>query len=141
MNYRQPQRNMICEHYENRLNKYDQMGNNSDNLCVNTIYQNNRLLPLYNSVKIVGLNVGGLRSKLNDLSFERFAIKYEIICLSETKTDHIDLSGTKLNGEYSCFTKEKSVNSHRHGGVHGLAMIIKKNIADHAQLLGQRMTR
>ena len=89
----------------------------------------------YNNVKIVGLNVCGLRSKLNDISFENFAIKYEIICLSETKTDHIDLSGTKLNGEYSCFTKEKSVNSHRHGGVHGLAMIIKKNIAEHAQLL------
>ena len=63
MNYRQPQRNMICEHYENRLNRYDQMGNNSDNLCVNTIYQNNRLLPFYNSVKIVGLNVCGLQSK------------------------------------------------------------------------------
>ena len=102
------------------------MENNNVNLGVNTIYQNNRLLPFYKNVKIVGLNVCGLRSKLNDVSFERFAIKYEILCLSETKTDHIDLSGTILNGEYSCFVKEKSVNSHRNGGVHGLAMIIKK---------------
>ena len=134
-NYRQPQQSMTYELYENRPNRYDQMGNNSDNLGVNTIYQNGNLRLSYKNIKIVGLNVCGLRSKLNDISFENFAIKYEIICLSETKTDHIDLSGTKLNGEYSCFTKEKSVNSHRHGGVHGLAMIIKKNIAEHAQLL------
>ena len=134
--------NMICGHYENeqltlnRPNSYGQMNNNSDNINANSINQNNRVLPFINNVKIVGLNVCGLRTKLlKDKSFENFAIKYEILCLSETKTDHIDLSGTILNGEYSCFVKEKSVNSHRYGGVHGLAMIIKDNIAAHAQLL------
>ena len=90
---------MTYELYENRPNRYDQMGNNSDNLGVNTIYQNGNLLLSYKNIKIVGLNVCGLRSKLNDISFENFAIKYEIICLSKTKTDHIDLSGTILNGE------------------------------------------
>ena len=55
--------------------------------------------------------------------------------MSETKTDHIDLTGTTLDNEYSCFVKEKSINRHRYGGVHGLAMIIKNDIAAHVQLL------
>ena len=92
------------------------------------------------NVKIMGLNVCGLRSKLNiNTMFEDFVVKHEldILCLSETKTDHIDLTDTKLNGQYTCFVKEKSISKpkHRYGGVHGLAMIVKENIATHAQLL------
>ena len=88
----------------------------------------------------MGLNVCGLRSKLNNNTmFEDFVVKHEldILCLSETKTDHIDLTDTKLNGQYTCFVKEKSISKpkHRYGGVHGLAMIVKENIATHAQLL------
>ena len=90
------------------------------------------------NVKILGLNMCGLRSKLNNnIMFEDFVVKHEldILCLSETKTDHIDLTDTKLNGEYTCFVKEKTEGNYRYGGVHGLAMIVKENIATHAQLL------
>ena len=69
--------------------------------------------------------------------FEDFVVKHklDILCLSETKTDHIDLTDTKLNGEYTCFVKEKTEGDYLYGGVHGLAMIVKENIATHAQLL------
>ena len=58
------------------------------------------------NVKIVGLNVCGLRSKLGNGPFEVYAKKYDILCLSETYCDYIDLSNTILK-DCSCFGKKK----------------------------------
>ena len=99
----------------------------------NDIIRNN-LSNLITNVKIVGLNVCGLRSKLENGHFEVFAKDYDILCLSETYCDNIDLSNTTLNG-YSCFVKEKIVPSHRYGGIHGLCMLVKNEFKDHATLL------
>ena len=127
-----PQRNKSCELYENdqltrnspnsndfnrtqnisdcsvRLNN---LGENCTKPSVNNIFSNKHVPPFTN-VKIVGLNVCGLPSKFKYKIFEGFAKKFDILCLSETKIDHIDLTGTILNGEYSCFIKEKTVNTH-----------------------------
>ena len=87
-------------------------------------------------VNILGLNVCGLYSKLKYNVLQKFTKEndFDILCLSETRTDHIDLAGTSLN-EYSYFIKEKTVNTHRYGGVHGLCMIIKDKFKNHAQVL------
>ena len=82
----------------------------------------------------MGLNVCGLKSKLGNVIFEEFAKDFDILCLSETKLSHIDLSGTCLN-DYHCFIKVKTVTTHQHGGVHGLCMIVKSNIANYATLI------
>ena len=122
-------------HLTQAIHNTNLFNNNSVNTYSNYSYQNNCTLPLLSNVKIMGLNVCGIRSKLNNNIFESVVkeLGIEILCLSETKTDHIDLTGTKFNGEYTCFTKEKT--EYRYGGVHGLAMIIKDNIAAHTQLL------
>ena len=87
--------------------------------------------------KIIGLNVCGLRSKVHNGIFDKYAKEYDILCLSETKlakiTD-IDFSGTCLN-DYHCYIKEKTINSHTYGGVHGLCMLVKNNLVKHTELI------
>ena len=89
------------------------------------------------ATKILGLNVCGLRSKVNNGIFDEYAKQFAIICLSETKlaknTD-IDLTGTNLN-DYLCITKEKTIKSHQYGGVHGICMLIRNNIVNHSKII------
>ena len=87
-------------------------------------------------LQILGLNVCGLRSKLGNVLFGDYAKDFDILCLSETKVSHIDLSHTCLN-DYICFIKDKSVPGHPHGGAHGLCMIIKSNIANYATVIAE----
>ena len=90
-----------------------------------------------NDTKILGLNVCGLRSKLNNGYFDEYAKEFDILCLSETKVTNnleIDLSSTSLSNYY-CYTKEKIVTGHKHGGVHGLCMLVKNNIINHSKLI------
>ena len=88
-------------------------------------------------IKILGLNVCGLRSKLNNGIFDEYVKCFQVICLSETKlsknTD-IDFSGTSLI-DYNCYTKEKTIESHQYGGVHGLCMLVSNNIVKHSKLI------
>ena len=112
----------------------DVLSNNENDVSFYYNAQNNDIPHIMQNVKLIGLNVCGLRSKLRNGIFEEFAIQYDILCLSETNLHNIDLSGTSL-ANYTCFIKEKSLNSHRYGGVHGLCMIVKNNIAEHAQII------
>ena len=124
--------------HNNTPNNDDQNDENEDSNNNNDgsyLYQNNYAAVDTTNIKIVGLNVCGLKSKLRNGIFDEFAKHYDILCLSETKVDHFDLKGTSLNNEYSSFVKEKSINTHRFGGVHGLCMLVKNDIASHAQLL------
>ena len=85
--------------------------------------------------KILGLNVCGQRSKLSNAYFDEYAKYYDILCLSETKISNdtnIDLSDTLLN-DYFCYTKEKTIDSHQYGGVHGICMLIKNSIAKYSK--------
>ena len=78
-----------------------------------------------------------MRSKLNNGIFDEYVKNFDIICLSETKlskSTDIDFAGTYLN-DYQCFTKEKSINSHQYGGVHGICMLIRNNIVNHSKLI------
>ena len=76
----------------------------------------------------------GLKSKLGNVIFEEFAKDFDILCLSETKLSKIDLSLSCLN-DYHSFIKEKSIRTHQHGGVHGLCMIVKNDVANCATLI------
>ena len=106
--------------------------NNDDNVNTNLIdSQNNQIQDVIERVKILGLNVDGLRSKLRRGIFEQYARQFDILCLSETKMHHIDLTGTTIH-DYSCYIKEKSISSHQYGGVHGLCMMVKSSIAEYA---------
>ena len=77
----------------NCIYNIDQCGNN---------FMNNSV------TKILGLNVCGLRSKLNNGIFDVYAKDFDILCLSETKLDKavdIDFSGTHLE-DFHCYTKD-----------------------------------
>ena len=71
---------------------------NNVNLCSNNKINNNVI------TKILGLNVCGFRSKINNGLFDEYAKNYDILCLSETKVSKIsdiDLKDSSLN-DYHC---------------------------------------
>ena len=72
-------------------------------------------------------NVNGLQNKLDLGVLEQLAGNYEIVCLSEAKTDNPDLSGTKLD-QYGKFVMQKKNRLHKLGGIHGLCILMKNDI-------------
>ena len=121
-------------------------GNISTNIMMNNVSESNtkcnsaqNIMNNTNVTKILGLNVCGLRSKLRNVIFEDYIKIFEILCLTETKlgknTD-IDFVGTSLN-EYFCYTKEKIIKKHPHGGVHGICMFVKNNILKYSKLVSE----
>ena len=52
---------------------------NNVNLCINNNINNNVI------TKIMGLNICGFRSKINNGVFDEYAKNYDVLCLSETK--------------------------------------------------------
>ena len=86
--------------------------------------------------KILGLNVCGLRSKLSNGYFDEYAKEFDILCLSETKmTNNSEIDFGSVLNDYFCYTKEKKITGHKHGGVHGLCMLVKNNIVNHSKLM------
>ena len=52
---------------------------------------------------------------------------YDIICLSETKTDVPNLQLSQLH-DYKCHVMQKKEQKFKYGGVHGLCILVKSNI-------------
>ena len=98
--------------------------------------QNNQLTDTISSIQIVGLNVCGMRKRLRDGIFEEFARNYDILCLSETYLQHVNMSETNLHNYYFLI-KEKSLASHKFGGVHGLGMLVKNSLINHAKVINE----
>ena len=90
----------------------------------------------FHKIQVLGLNVYGLESKLRLGILDEYAKAYQIICLSERKTDSPDLSNTSLF-DYTCFIKNKKVHKHKFGGIHGLCMLVNKNVSKYAKLLDE----
>ena len=67
------------------------MENNVNEIENHVNYQTNQVNDVITKVKIVGLNVCGLRTRLRNGIFEEFAKNYDILCLSETRMQNIDL--------------------------------------------------
>ena len=69
----------------------------------------------YPPLNIVTLNVCGLMRKLLFPDFIEFINKYDIVCISETKLDDIDVINVKLDG-YTFFAKNR-ISRRKSGGV------------------------
>ena len=80
------------------------------------------------SVTILSLNVCGLVSKLKYDVFVEKLLEYDIVCLSETKTDQVDeitvIEFAKLHG-YHCFCKSRKKMKRKSGG---LCVLISNDI-------------
>ena len=60
---------------------------------------------------------------------------YSVICLLETKTDRPDFSHSYFNNYQSYILEKNGVG--RHGGIHGICILIQKNISSHtSRILG-----
>ena len=77
------------------------------------------------NLKICGINICGLNSKLNNGVFNDYIEEFDICCLTETKTS----KGTNINN-YTVFNLEKKSKKHVLPGIHGLQVYITDRIAD-----------
>ena len=90
-------------------------------------------------VKFLSLNVCGLRSKLKQTEFLEFISMYDIIVLTETKTDELDLdllneTFTSL-GYLSHFQSRKSNTNQKSGGI---ALIFKETLSQYITVIDNR---
>ena len=76
----------------------------------------------------MSLNVNGLNSKLNLGVLDIYLKNFDVICLSETKTDNPDLSQSFLH-DYECYSMQKSMYvKYKYGGYHGMCIFMKTEI-------------
>ena len=78
-----------------------------------------------NSLNILGLNVCGIASKLRNGAFELYAEDFDIICLTETKSNLPDLSNTCLSN-FKCIPLLPKSRGQRYGGFHGICVLIRE---------------
>ena len=76
-------------------------------------------------LKICGINICGLKSKLNNGVFSDYIEEFDICCLTETKTS----KGIEIDN-YTVFNLEKKTDSYAYAGIHGLQVYINDRIAN-----------
>lgn len=74
-------------------------------------------------VNILGLNVCGLKKKVDYGILEKYIQDFDIICLSETKTDNVD---ARIFPGYRALCKPKGCKNHPFGGIHGIMILYKE---------------
>ena len=87
-----------------------------------------------NSLNILSLNVCGIKSKLRNGAFELFAKNFDILCLTETKTNSPDLSNSCLNNFKVISLMPKS-RGNKLGGFHGISVLLREKYANHCKQL------
>jgi hypothetical protein len=98
--------------------------NRSKSIIVNPVMQN---MVKHNNIQIVGLNVNGLVSKVEHGVLEVYLNNFDIACLTETKIDHIE---DDFLPNFHSFILGRKNKSHRYGGIHGICIMVKKNLVD-----------
>ena len=84
-------------------------------------------------MNICHINVGGLYSKLNFESIDRFCSKFDIICLTETKTSAYDFEDTLFeNYDVILSISDKEENLF---AAHGMCILVKKNLKQHVKII------
>ena len=95
----------------------------------------NTELPHFTSpINIVALNINGLQSKLNIGVVDCYLCQFDLICLSETKTDSPDLYDSMLK-DYKVIPLPKKNNTYKLGGVHGLCILVKPELYDKCKVI------
>ena len=82
-------------------------------------------LLFFQSLRILSINVGGLRSKVESPDFENFIITYDIVCIIETHFDIFD--SISINGFKLLPTM---VRRNAKSGSAGIAILVRESIYD-----------
>ena len=102
------------------------MSENVTSNCQSSVKKNNQ------SLNICHINVGGLYSKLNYGSIDEFCSKFDIICLSETKTELYGFEDTKLADYTTLFIPTE--NELHFFAAHGSCILVKKSLKQHISI-------
>ena len=76
----------------------------------------------------------GLRRKCHNGIINELVKQFDIVCLSETRTDQID---PNFFPEFYCIFADKKDPVHSFGGVHGLAILLSKKFDCKFQVLSE----
>ena len=77
------------------------------------------------NISMCSINVCGFNSKLKYGILENYITKFDVICLTETKCDHLI---ENIEG-YTLFVMQKRNKKHKYGGIHGICIFVKEDIA------------
>ena len=84
-------------------------------------------------LNICHINVGGLFSKLNYDSLDKFCSDFDIVCFTETKTDLYGFEGTHLNDYFILSnTEDDDINL---WATHGSCILVKNTLKKHVQIV------
>lgn len=83
-------------------------------------------------VNILSLNVNGFYSKFEKGVLEEYMLNFDIVCLTETKTETLE---DDLIPGYSCFVLERKKAHHRYGGYHGICIFVKSSLSKHVEVI------
>ena len=89
------------------------------------------------SIKIYSINVGGLSTKYDMGILDEVICNYDIICLTETKTNHIE--NFAFDG-FKVMTMPIKNKTHKFGGIHGICMLIRDELYDSIELICEQTT-
>ena len=84
------------------------------------------------TIQILGLNVCGLRTRIEQNILQAYVNDFDIICLTETKTDYIDPAS--FTG-YNVIHATKLTDKYRYGGIHGIAILLSNSLSGKYQLI------
>ena len=82
-------------------------------------------------IRICGLNVCGLTTRLKYGVLNKYIKNYDILCFTETKLS----KGTEIDN-YIVFNLEKP-SQYRLPGVHGLSVYVSRQISDHCTQINE----
>ena len=92
--------------------------------------QTNYQTKTYYNLRIISINVCGLKSKVTCPEFISLIENHDIICVQESKLDDVDC--VQINGFTVYTNNRKKITRYRSGGI---ALIIRNSILSHIEIL------
>ena len=81
-------------------------------------------------LQVASVNTGGLNSKLKYNVLHQLVDKTDIVCLSESRTNYI--AQDEFPDHVALVAQSK--RNHKFGGIHGLCVLVRRNIAQHVKI-------
>ena len=86
-----------------------------------------------NNLKIFSLNVGGFSTKYDLGIIDKVISDFDIICLTETKTDFMENFDL---GNYHCFQMQRKNTNIKLGGFHGICILVRGELLKNVEVIG-----
>ena len=92
------------------------------------------------SFECIALNCCGFNSKMENGIFDGFLCNFDLICLSETETQHADLNDSALQDTHYALNSDLK-NAKKLVGSHGVLVLVRNKYEKHVKLLTEGVSK